>query len=80
MTLHRQYGRSALRDYYLLETYEAVRDLKAAGRLPHCHLIFSNIELRLGLQTKRPNSSICICQYAQMIIITSTKPNAFSVS
>jgi hypothetical protein len=40
-------------DYYLLETYEAFRDIKAAGRLPYCDLIFPNIELRLGLQTNK---------------------------
>ena len=40
-------------DYYLLDTYEAVRVLKAVGRLPHCGLIFPNIELRLGLQTNK---------------------------
>ena len=40
-------------DYYLLDTYEAVRVLKAGGRLPHCGLIFPNIELRLGLQTNK---------------------------
>lgn len=40
-------------DYYLLETYEAVRAIKAAGRLPNCELIFPNVELRLGLRTSK---------------------------
>jgi ABC-type dipeptide/oligopeptide/nickel transport system ATPase component len=38
-------------DYYSIATYEAVCASKAKGRLPHCQLIFPNIELRLAIGT-----------------------------
>jgi ABC-type lipoprotein export system ATPase subunit len=38
-------------DYYNTDTYELVRQSKANGRLPHCDLIFPNVEMRLALGT-----------------------------
>ncbi len=38
-------------DYYVTDSYEAVRAHKAAGRLQQCDLIFPNIELRIGVGT-----------------------------
>jgi energy-coupling factor transporter ATP-binding protein EcfA2 len=40
-------------DYYCLDTYERFSEAKAAGRLPDCELIFPNIEMRLGIGSKR---------------------------
>lgn len=38
-------------DYYSTEVYELVAGAKRSGRLPHCELIFPNIELRLDVGT-----------------------------
>jgi hypothetical protein len=38
-------------DYYGTGTYERVCEAKRQGRLPHCDLIFPNIEMRLGIGT-----------------------------
>src|SRR5579872_3798518 len=38
-------------DYYNTESYERVCEAKRTGRLPHCQLIFPNIEMRLGIGT-----------------------------
>ncbi len=38
-------------DYYSTETYELVLEAKCSGRLGGCHLIFPNIEMRLGVGT-----------------------------
>jgi RecF/RecN/SMC N terminal domain len=38
-------------DYYSTQSYERVCEAKRQGRLPSCHLIFPNIEMRLGIGT-----------------------------
>jgi energy-coupling factor transporter ATP-binding protein EcfA2 len=38
-------------DYYSLDTYERLGASKDAGRLPHCGLIFPNVEMRLAFGT-----------------------------
>jgi energy-coupling factor transporter ATP-binding protein EcfA2 len=38
-------------DYYSSEIYERVCDAQNQGRLPGCHLLFPNIEMRLGIGT-----------------------------
>jgi hypothetical protein len=42
-------------DYYGISTYERVRAEKRSGRLPHCQLIFPNIEMRLAIGTVKGN-------------------------
>jgi hypothetical protein len=42
-------------DYYVLDLYQRVQKLKAAGRLPQCDLIFPNVEMRLTIGTARGN-------------------------
>lgn len=42
-------------DYYGINTYEKVQAEKRAGRLPHCELVFPNIEMRLSIGTVRGN-------------------------
>lgn len=42
-------------DYYTTKSYERVLDAKRKGRLPHCELLFPNIEMRLSLGTVRGN-------------------------
>ncbi|MER8458392.1 AAA family ATPase [Mesorhizobium sp. M1300] len=47
-------------DYYLLDTYERVRDAKHRdGRLPGVDLVFPNIELRLAFGTVKGNWVNC---------------------
>lgn len=36
-------------DYYVLDSYEKLRQMKAEGALPHVNLIFPNIELRFAV-------------------------------
>ena len=43
----------AVTDYYLLDTYRMVVEHKSQGRLPDCHLIFPNVELRLSVGTAK---------------------------
>lgn len=43
----------AVTDYYLLDTYRAVQEHKSKGRLPNCHLVFPNVELRLSVGTAK---------------------------
>jgi predicted ATPase len=38
-------------DYYAVDTYKAVVAAKTTGRLPHCELIFPNVEMRLDYGT-----------------------------
>lgn len=38
-------------DYYSSEIYERLCDEKRHDRLPNCHLLFPNIEMRLGIGT-----------------------------
>lgn len=40
-------------DYYGVTGYERVCAAKLQGRLPHCELIFPNVEMRLGIGTVR---------------------------
>ncbi len=40
-------------DYYSSETYQRVYDAKQHGRLPSCHLLFPNIEMRLAIGTTK---------------------------
>ena len=42
-------------DYYSSEIYERLCDMKRQGRLPNCHLLFPNIEMRLGIGTVKGN-------------------------
>ncbi|NTE90099.1 TrlF family AAA-like ATPase [Agrobacterium rubi] len=42
-------------DYYGIDTYDKVRAKKQEGRLPGCHLLFPNIEMRLAIGTVRGN-------------------------
>jgi hypothetical protein len=42
----------AVTDYYLTDTYQAILEYKAAGRLPNVQLIFPNVELRLDVAAK----------------------------
>ncbi|CUX04007.1 AAA family ATPase [Rhizobium pusense] len=46
-------------DYYLLDTYERVREAKAGGRLPGVDLVFPNVELRLAFGTVKGNWVNC---------------------
>lgn len=47
-------------DYYLLDTYERVRDAKHRdGRLPGVDLVFPNVELRLAFGTVKGNWVNC---------------------
>lgn len=43
----------AVTDYYVTDTYEAVLQHKAAGRLPGAKLVFPNVELRLDVATAK---------------------------
>jgi energy-coupling factor transporter ATP-binding protein EcfA2 len=43
----------AVTDYYVTDTYEAIRQYKAGGRLPAVQLIFPNVELRLDVATAK---------------------------
>lgn len=40
-------------DYYSTETFERVLEAQRQGRLSNCHLIFPNVEMRLGVGTAR---------------------------
>jgi len=40
-------------DYFGLEPYEKVRELKRQGRLPNVGLVFPNVELRLNIETNK---------------------------
>lgn len=47
-------------DYYLLDTYERVREAKVCdGRLPGVDLVFANVELRLAFGTVKGNWVNC---------------------
>ncbi|KAK3257198.1 hypothetical protein CYMTET_33713, partial [Cymbomonas tetramitiformis] len=43
----------AVTDYYVTDTYEAMLQHKAAGRLPNTKLVFPNVELRLDVATTK---------------------------
>lgn len=43
-------------DYFGIERYEQVVDLKSQGRLPGVGLIFPNVELRLGIETAKASA------------------------
>ncbi|EOX9900098.1 TPA: TrlF family AAA-like ATPase [Pseudomonas aeruginosa] len=43
-------------DYFGIERYEQVVDLKKQGRLPGVGLIFPNVELRLGIETAKASA------------------------
>lgn len=43
----------AVTDYYVTDTYEAVLQHKASGRLPNIKLVFPNVELRLDVATAK---------------------------
>lgn len=43
----------AITDYYVTDTYEAVLQHKAVGRLPSAKLVFPNVELRLDVATAK---------------------------
>lgn len=43
-------------DYFGIERYEQVVDLKNQGRLPGVGLIFPNVELRLGIETAKASA------------------------
>lgn len=40
-------------DYFSIEPYEKVRELKREGRLPNVGLVFPNVELRLNIETNK---------------------------
>src|ERR1700677_2789554 len=40
-------------DYFCIQTYRRVRQLRAKGRLPNVQLLFPNVELRLDIKTEK---------------------------